>query len=115
MASFAAKLAGQFASGLLWAGKASAFDQVLAGLYVMTLITGYLLSALLGFIGLSRRRLLRSAGYLVLLPFYWLLLSVAAWRAVFQLIWSPYRWEKTEHGLARTSRQASVTELPNPP
>ena len=111
---FAAMLAGQIASGLLWAGKASAFDQVLAGLYVMTLITGYLLSALLGFIGLSRRRLLRSAGYLVLLPFYWLLLSVAAWRAVFQLIWSPYRWEKTEHGLARTSRQASVTDLPNP-
>ena len=112
---FAAKLAGQLASGLLWAGKASAFDHVLAGLYIMTLITGYLLSALLAFIGLSRRRLLPSAGYLVLLPFYWLLLSVAAWRAVFQLIWSPYRWEKTEHGLARTSRQAMATELPNPP
>ena len=35
---------------------------MLAGLYVMTLITGYLLSALLGFIGLSRRRLLAQRG-----------------------------------------------------
>ena len=112
---FAGVLAGQLGSGLLWADKASMFDQALAGLYVLTLISGYLLSALLCFIGLSRRRLLRSAGYLVLLPFYWLLLSVAAWRAVFQLIWSPYRWEKTEHGLARTSRQATVTDLRNPP
>jgi hypothetical protein len=70
---------------------------------------------LLCLIGLSRRRLLRSARYLVLLPFYWLLLSFAAWRAVFQLVSSPYRWEKTEHGLARTSRQATAFgQLPNP-
>ena len=111
---FAGVLAGQLASGLLFANKASAFEQIFAGLYFVTLTTGYLLSALLGFIGLSRRRLLRSAPYLLLLPIYWLLLSFAAWRAVFQLIRSPYRWEKTEHGLARTSRRGIVTDLPNP-
>ena len=76
-----------------------------AGVYVTTLTTGYALSALLGFIGLSRRRLLGSAWYLIFLPLYWLLLSAAAWRAVFQLMHSPYRWEKTAHGLARTSRR----------
>jgi hypothetical protein len=32
------------------------------------------------------------------------LLSLAAWRAHIQLICDPQRWEKTEHGLARTSR-----------
>ena len=111
---FAGVLVGQLASGLIWSDKASAFDQAFAGLYITTLITGYLLSALVGFIGLSRRRLLRSAGYLVLLPLYWLLLSFAAWRAVFQLVASPYRWEKTAHGLARTSRQGTVRDLPNP-
>jgi hypothetical protein len=40
------------------------------------------------------------------MPLYWLLLSVAAWRALFQLVRDPYRWEKTEHGLARNSRLA---------
>jgi hypothetical protein len=35
------------------------------------------------------------------------LLSLAAWRALFQLLRDPYRWEKTEHGLARTSRLAA--------
>jgi cellulose synthase/poly-beta-1,6-N-acetylglucosamine synthase-like glycosyltransferase len=98
-------LAFQLASGLFWSAKTGAFEMMFAGVYVTTLTTGYALSALLGFIGLSRRRLLGSAWYLALLPLYWLLLSVAAWRAVFQLMHSPYRWEKTAHGLARTSRR----------
>jgi hypothetical protein len=38
------------------------------------------------------------------MPVYWLLLSIAAWRALLQLIRDPYVWEKTEHGLARSSR-----------
>jgi cellulose synthase/poly-beta-1,6-N-acetylglucosamine synthase-like glycosyltransferase len=104
---FAGVLASQIATGLLWSDKAGLFDQALAGLYIATLTIGYLLSALLGFVGLSRRRLTRSAPWLLLLPFYWVLLSIAAWRAVFQLIRSPYRWEKTAHGLARTSRRAT--------
>jgi cellulose synthase/poly-beta-1,6-N-acetylglucosamine synthase-like glycosyltransferase len=111
---FAGVLAVQIASGLLWSGKTGVLEQALAGLYVATLMTGYLMSGLIGFVGLSRRRLARSAPYLLLLPLYWLLLSIAAWRAVFQLMWSPYRWEKTAHGLARTSRQASVSDLPKP-
>jgi hypothetical protein len=43
---------------------------------------------------------------LLLMPLHWLLLSLAAWRALYQLIRDPYRWEKTEHGLAKTSRLA---------
>jgi len=46
------------------------------------------------------------------LPVYWLLLSLAAWRALFQLLRDPYRWEKTEHGLARTSRLADRDRSP---
>ena len=70
----------------------------------VTLISGYLISAVLGLVGLARRRLLGCAWVLLLMPVYWLLLSLAAWRALFQLLRDPYRWEKTEHGLARTSR-----------
>ena len=50
--------------------------------------------------------MLNCAWALLLMPVYWLLLSLAAWRALFQLLRDPYRWEKTEHGLARTSRLA---------
>jgi hypothetical protein len=33
-------------------------------------------------------------------PFYWLLHSLAAYKALWQLIVKPHYWEKTEHGLS---------------
>ncbi len=103
---FAALIAWHVASGMMWQEKSGILDTTFAGLYITTLVSGYLMSGLLGFIGLSRRRLLTSAPWLILIPFYWVLLSIAAWRAVIQILISPYRWEKTAHGLARTSRRA---------
>jgi len=34
----------------------------------------------------------------LLSPIYWLLISIAAWRGVIQLLHKPHHWEKTEHG-----------------
>jgi len=89
--------------GGLWAG-----DLVLLGIvYGMTAVCGYLSSAYLGWLGLKRRELSSSAWVLLLTPLHWLLLSTAAWRAVYQLFTQPFVWEKTEHGLARTSQRAA--------
>src|ERR1700693_4525948 len=41
----------------------------------------------------------RLVGAALLAPFYWLMMSVAAVKAVVQLINSPAKWEKTVHGL----------------
>lgn len=59
-------------------------------------------------LGMVRRRLLALAPWLVLLPVYWLLLSVAAWWALIDLIANPYYWAKTSHGLARSSRRSAA-------
>jgi cellulose synthase/poly-beta-1,6-N-acetylglucosamine synthase-like glycosyltransferase len=92
----------------LWEGTAPSFFQAqFAGLYFATIAAGYLSTAIVGLIGLSRRGLLHHAWVLVLTPLYWLCLSVAAWRALYQLLRDPYRWEKTEHGLAQSSRLAT--------
>jgi cellulose synthase/poly-beta-1,6-N-acetylglucosamine synthase-like glycosyltransferase len=69
-------------------------------------LAGYLVSGLVGLLGLARRGWLGNAWVLLLMPLHWLLLSLAAWRAFFQLLRTPYAWEKTEHGLAKTSRLA---------
>jgi hypothetical protein len=45
---------------------------------------------------------------LLLTPLYWFLLSHAAWRALFQLLFAPQLWEKTDHGLAKSSRLANA-------
>jgi hypothetical protein len=67
------------------------------------------LSACIGFLGLAQRGLLRQAGVLALTPLHWLLLSIAAWRAAVELVYAPFRWTKTEHGLDKASREKSNT------
>lgn len=76
----------------------------LAPLHIATIAAGYLSTAVVGLMGLAYRGQLRSGWVLLLTPLYWLCLSVAAWRALYQLLREPYHWEKTEHGLARQPR-----------
>ena len=100
---FLAALIYTIASGApVWHGDSVA----VAALYGTTAIIGYLTSGFLAWLGLARRGLLKSAWVLLLMPLHWLLLSLASWRALYQLIVAPYAWEKTEHGLAKSSRRA---------
>ncbi|APC41919.1 glycosyltransferase family 2 protein [Clostridium estertheticum] len=39
--------------------------------------------------------------YALLTPIYWALMSIAAYKAVWQLITNPFYWEKTDHGLTK--------------
>ncbi len=99
-AVFAVQLAIEFATAPVDDERA----QLFLGFYAALLMSGYIVSAALAVIGLARRGLLSCAWALLLMPLYWLLLSLAAWRALFQLLRAPYHWEKTEHGIALTSR-----------
>src|SRR6185312_761192 len=92
------------AFGNLFEPSDSVGEALRQGLAVTTLMSGYLGSAALALVGLARRRLLGSAWVLLFMPVYWIMLSFAAWRGAIQLVISPHLWEKTEHGLARTSR-----------
>lgn len=56
------------------------------------------------FVALHRRKLWRLSPWIALLPFYYGLVSLAAWRGLWELGTAPFRWNKTPHGLARTSR-----------
>jgi cellulose synthase/poly-beta-1,6-N-acetylglucosamine synthase-like glycosyltransferase len=81
------------------------FGSDVAGLHVAALIGGLFATAATTAVGLIRRQLTASAWVVVLTPLQWLLLSIAAWRGLLQLGRDPYRWEKTEHGLAKSSRR----------
>jgi len=50
-------------------------------------------------LGMRRRRLAARRRALLYLPLWLLMLSIAAWRAFFELWSRPFHWEKTEHGL----------------
>jgi cellulose synthase/poly-beta-1,6-N-acetylglucosamine synthase-like glycosyltransferase len=70
----------------------------------VNLVVGNLLMVLLNALAVGRRRILHLLPFAVLNPVYWCLHSIAAWRALHQLIRNPFHWEKTPHGL--TSQEA---------
>lgn len=63
----------------------------------LNLIAGYVSAIALGSVAAARRGRRRLAVHALLMPFYWLAISFAAYRALWQLAIAPYYWEKTEH------------------
>ncbi len=68
-------------------------------LAALSLYLGNFLFTYLYALGAALRGYHRVVRYALLAPAYWLLMSVAAWRAVFHLLFKPFHWEKTAHGL----------------
>jgi cellulose synthase/poly-beta-1,6-N-acetylglucosamine synthase-like glycosyltransferase len=58
---------------------------------------GYVCSIALGFKCIKDWSRKEKAYVAATLPIYWLILSAAAWRAVYQLVVKPHYWEKTPH------------------
>jgi hypothetical protein len=54
-----------------------------------------------GWRALRRHRIRGWWRDLLAMPAYWLLMSVAAWLALWQFIVAPFHWNKTTHGLSR--------------
>lgn len=77
-------------------------------LHLAAITAGYLATIVIGLMGLRRRRQLRHAWILLLAPLYWGLLSIAAWRALWQLLREPHRWEKTQHAMSRRSKAMRI-------
>ena len=67
----------------------------------LVLVSGYSLSIAAGMAAISARGLFPLFGQALMMPAYWLLISAAAYKALWQLFTRPFHWEKTEHGLSR--------------
>jgi hypothetical protein len=67
------------------------------GLNLFNLVAGYLAMAALARRTLSLRGRSDEMPALIGLPIYWLLMSLAAYRAIWQLFRRPHLWEKTPH------------------
>jgi cellulose synthase/poly-beta-1,6-N-acetylglucosamine synthase-like glycosyltransferase len=65
----------------------------------LTLVVGNTVMIALTALAARRRANWRLAAYALLNPVYWTLHSIAAWRALFQLVVKPAHWEKTPHGI----------------
>ncbi len=73
---------------------------VILGIDIFNLVGGYTTYFAVAWVTLKakQRKYLRSS--IIWIPLYWLLISLAGWRALFQMFYNPFLWEKTQHGLA---------------
>ena len=66
----------------------------------ISLVFGNALFILLHIVPMLMRKEWSIAFAAILIPVYWLMMSVATIRAIFQLVFHPHYWGKTSHGLA---------------
>ncbi len=68
----------------------------------LSLTVGYLAAMALALLALRTRGARSLIVQVPLMPIYWLLVSAAAYRAVWQFATARFTWEKTEHGLSHS-------------
>jgi glycosyltransferase XagB len=79
-------------------------DTLISGLSLAVLTAGFLSAIMSSAMGLRRAGTKRYPFTLATIPFYWLLVSVAAWLALWDFIVAPFHWHKTRHGLSKPRR-----------
>jgi cellulose synthase/poly-beta-1,6-N-acetylglucosamine synthase-like glycosyltransferase len=100
--------------GRLLALPPTAFGKWLLGIGIFNLVAGYASAMALGAVAVARRGHARLALQGLLTPVYWLGVSFAAYRALYQLARDPYFWEKTEHGTGRAGASQAPQASPSP-
>ena len=90
--------------GLSFSGESLTRQSVLL-LSGTLVVLGFFGSLLLALTAIFRAKAYRLLPFVVVMPVYWLLISVAGYRALCQFVTNPHAWEKTEHGLSGAGRQ----------
>jgi len=67
----------------------------------ISLIAGNLIMILLNLAAAFSRKYYNLALFSLLNPIYWILHSIAAYKALWQLFFKPFYWEKTDHGITK--------------
>ncbi len=98
-------LLGHAYSGSLFKEGDTPYNKMLFGLAVVNFVGGYSVNVMLGTASVLSARHKRLLPHVIFIPVYWLYISAAAYRAVWQLIRNPFYWEKTQHGVSRTLRE----------
>ncbi len=87
----------------------SAWKTALLGVDLVNIACGYVSFLLLGWQVLGWRERVGFWKIVLFTPVYWMMMSAAAWRAVWQLRSRPHLWEKTPH---RPNAAADEIRLP---
>jgi cellulose synthase/poly-beta-1,6-N-acetylglucosamine synthase-like glycosyltransferase len=68
---------------------------------------GNLMMIYVNMIAVFRRRSYTLILYALINPLYWLMHSISAYKGLIQLITKPFYWEKTNHGLTKSTKSTA--------
>lgn len=88
------------------------FPPIIFFMAASSLVFGNFLFLYYYMIGCARRNHWSLMKYIYLVPFYWLMTSIASYIAFYQLIVKPHYWEKTNHGLHLRLRPTEILFKP---
>jgi len=77
----------------------SLYPPVVLYFAVATLVFGNFLQIVYYMIGCYRKKEFALCKYALIIPLYWVGMSIAAWKALYETFYKPYYWSKTKHGL----------------
>lgn len=78
---------------------------------IFNLLIGNVLMIYVNMMAVFKRRFYELILFSLANPVYWLMHSISAYKGLYQLIVKPFYWEKTNHGLSKTT--GSVAPTPN--
>ncbi|GAB2835847.1 glycosyltransferase [Microbacterium insulae] len=91
-----------------WANPAPEFPPVILWICLLNFFIGNALMVYLNMMGPYKRGAFWLVGWAILNPVYWLLHSLASYKALWQLITKPHYWQKTEHGMSHFTVEGIV-------
>jgi cellulose synthase/poly-beta-1,6-N-acetylglucosamine synthase-like glycosyltransferase len=91
-----------------WANPAPEFPPVVLWICLLNFFIGNALMVYLNMMGPYKRGAFWLVGWAILNPVYWLLHSLASYKALWQLITKPHYWQKTEHGMSHFTVEGIV-------
>lgn len=88
----------------------SVYPTAILYMAVSSLVLGNFLYMYYYMLGCLKRGQGDLVKYVFLVPVYWLMMSAAAWKAAYQLVFKPHYWEKTTHGFHLAPQTEEIHE-----
>ncbi|TNF43138.1 MAG: glycosyltransferase [Cytophagales bacterium] len=82
------------------------FPNWLVVISIFNFVIGNLMMIYVNMMAVFRRRSYTLILYALVNPFYWLMHSISAYKGLIQLVTKPFYWEKTNHGLTKSTKSS---------
>ena len=87
------------------------FPDIVLYFAIFNFVAGNVLMIYVNMMAVFKRRYYELILFSALNPIYWLMHSIAAYKGLWQLIYKPFYWEKTNHGISKQSSASTVSAI----